>query len=88
MQATEARRWSFCQSSYGPFAESLKVHSSSGKMIYIHLSDDAASEKDDNMDLRVLYILDRCGVEGRILGRGGVGGGGGGGGGLAPFVLS
>eukprot|EP00731_Ephydatia_muelleri_P026483 Em0018g583a len=39
--------------------QSLNVHSTSGKMIHIHLTDDAASEKDDNMDLRVLYILDR-----------------------------
>ena len=39
-------------STYGLVAESLKVYSSSGKTIDIHLSDDAASEKDDNMDLR------------------------------------
>ena len=49
-------------STYGLVAESLNVHSTSGKMIHIHLTDDAASEKDDNMDLRVLYILDRYGI--------------------------
>ena len=47
---------------YCSTSESLNVHSTSGKMIHIHLTDDAASEKDDNMDLRVLYILDRYGI--------------------------
>ena len=49
-------------STYGLVAESLKVHSTSGKIIHIPLSDDAASENEDNVDLRVLYILDRYGV--------------------------
>eukprot|EP00731_Ephydatia_muelleri_P003367 Em0001g3367a len=39
-----------------------KLRAAKGKMIHIHLTDDAASEKDDNMDLRVLYILDRYGI--------------------------
>eukprot|EP00731_Ephydatia_muelleri_P028687 Em0020g331a len=40
--------------------ESLKVHTTSGKTFYIPFSDDAASENEDTVDLRVLYILDRC----------------------------
>ena len=46
-------------STYGLVAESLKVHTTSGKTFHIPFSDDAASE---NVDLRVLYILNRYGV--------------------------
>ncbi|KAL5508868.1 hypothetical protein EMCRGX_G004128 [Ephydatia muelleri] len=42
--------------------ESLKVHTTSGKTFHIPFSDDAASENEDTVDLRVLYILDRYGV--------------------------
>ena len=49
-------------STYGMVAELLKVYSTSGKVIHIPLSDDAASENEDIVDLRVLYILDRYGV--------------------------
>eukprot|EP00731_Ephydatia_muelleri_P003876 Em0002g52a len=49
-------------STYGLVAESLKVHTTSGKTFYIPFSDDAASENEDTVDLRVLYILDRYGV--------------------------
>ncbi|KAL5494030.1 hypothetical protein EMCRGX_G015299 [Ephydatia muelleri] len=45
-------------STYGLVAESLKVHTTSGKTFHIPFSDDAASEKEDTVDLRVLYILD------------------------------
>eukprot|EP00731_Ephydatia_muelleri_P010190 Em0005g776a len=46
-------------STYGLVAESLKVHTTSGKTFHIPFSDDAASENEDTVDLRVLYILDR-----------------------------
>eukprot|EP00731_Ephydatia_muelleri_P033905 Em0041g18a len=49
-------------STYGLVAESLKVHTTSGKTFYIPFSDDAASENEDTVDLRVLYILDRYGI--------------------------
>ena len=49
-------------STYGLVAESLKVHTTSGKTFHIPFSDDAASENEDTVDLRVLYILDRYGV--------------------------
>ena len=49
-------------STYGLVAESLKVHTTSGKTFHVPLSDDAASENEDTVDLRVLYILDRYGV--------------------------
>eukprot|EP00731_Ephydatia_muelleri_P019511 Em0012g336a len=42
--------------------ESLKVHTTSGKTFHIPFSDDAASENEDTVDLRVLYILDRYGL--------------------------
>ncbi|KAL5488880.1 hypothetical protein EMCRGX_G017893 [Ephydatia muelleri] len=42
--------------------ESLKVHTTSGKTFHIPFSDDAASENEDTVDLRVLYILDRYGI--------------------------
>eukprot|EP00731_Ephydatia_muelleri_P036301 Em0232g4a len=38
--------------------ESLKVHTTSGKTFHIPFSDDAASDNEDTVDLRVLYILD------------------------------
>eukprot|EP00731_Ephydatia_muelleri_P006815 Em0003g1063a len=41
--------------------ESLKVHTTSGKTFHIPFSDDAASDNEDTVDLRVLYILDRYG---------------------------
>eukprot|EP00731_Ephydatia_muelleri_P008951 Em0004g1289a len=49
-------------STYGLVAESLKVHTTSGKTFHIPFSDDAASENEDTVDLRVLYILDRYGI--------------------------
>ena len=49
-------------STYGLVAESLKVHTTSGKTFHIPFSDDAASDNEDTVDLRVLYILDRYGV--------------------------
>eukprot|EP00731_Ephydatia_muelleri_P007547 Em0003g1795a len=49
-------------STYGLVAESLKVHATSGKTFHIPFSDDAASENEDTVDLRVLYILDRYGI--------------------------
>ncbi|KAL5496433.1 hypothetical protein EMCRGX_G012714 [Ephydatia muelleri] len=42
--------------------ESLKVHTTSGKTFHIPFSDDAASDNEDTVDLRVLYILDRYGI--------------------------
>ena len=49
-------------STYGLVAESLKVHTISGKTFHIPFSDDAASENEDTVDLRVLYFFDRYGV--------------------------
>ena len=53
----QTRRWSFCL-----LMGCCRVAETSGKTFHIPFSDDAASENEDTVDLRVLYFFDRYGV--------------------------